>query len=459
MTTTTTTIPIDQLRAELTGEVIGPGDAGYDAARAVFVGGIDRHPALIVRVADASDVQRAVELARESGLPLAVRGGGHSNAGHGVCDGGIVIDLRDMRQLDIDVEGRAAWAEAGLTAREVTTAAAEHGLAVGFGDTGSVGIGGITLGGGIGYLVRRFGLTIDDLLAAEIVTADGRLLTVDAEHYPDLFWALRGGGGNFGVVTRFRYRLHELPSFTGGMLMLPANAQVIAGFVAMAEAAPEALSTIANVMPAPPMPFVPEEWHGKLVVMGMLAFAGEADEAQRAVAPFRALATPIADMVRPMAYPEMYPAEGDDYHPIAAVQTLFTDRFGVLEAEAVMQHLEASDAMMRVAQVRVLGGAMARVPDDATAFAHRSRPILVNVAALYTEPSERPAHAAWVETFATALRNGAPGAYVNFLADEGPDRVHESYPGETWDRLASVKRAYDPENLFRLNQNVPPADS
>ena len=200
---------------------------------------MDRHPAAIVRVKDDMDVVRVVALARESGLELAVRSGGHSIPGHSVSEGGIVIDLADMRALEIDVEARTAWAQTGLTALGFTTAAAEHGLGVGFGDTGSVGIGGITLGGGVGYLVRKYGLTIDDLLAADIVTADGDVRRVDAEHEPDLFWAIRGGGGNFGVATRFRFRLHEIDTVVGGMLLLPANVDTIAGFMAEAEAAPE----------------------------------------------------------------------------------------------------------------------------------------------------------------------------------------------------------------------------
>src|SRR5207249_1226912 len=227
-------------------------------------GGIDKRPAVIVQVADANEVARVVKLARETELELAVRGGGHSVAGHSVSEGGIVLDLRAMKALDIDAAARTAWAESGLTAREVSVAAAEHGLAIGFGDTGSVGIGGITLGGGVGYLVRKHGLTIDSLLAADIVTADGQLHRVDADHEPDLFWAIRGGGGNFGVATRFRYRLRELPGIVGGILVLPATAETVAGFIAAAEAAPDELSTIADVMNCPPMPFVAEEHHGEV---------------------------------------------------------------------------------------------------------------------------------------------------------------------------------------------------
>jgi hypothetical protein len=222
------------------------------------------------------------------------------------AEGGIVLDLSQMKALDIDAEHRTAWAQTGLTAGQYTTAAGAVGLATGFGDTGSVGIGGITLGGGVGYLVRKHGLTIDDLLAAEVVTADGRLLRVDDQRHPDLFWAIRGGG-NFGVATRFQFRLHPVSTIVGGMLILPATPEVIAGFITEAQAAPEELSAIANVMPAPPMPFLPAELHGKLIVMAMLVYAGDPEAGERAVAPFRKLATPLADLVRPMPYPEIYP--------------------------------------------------------------------------------------------------------------------------------------------------------
>jgi FAD/FMN-containing dehydrogenase len=449
--------PIPELRAAFTGRVIAPQDPGYDEARTVFYGGIDRRPAVIVRPADAAEVSRVVSLARETGLELAVRSGGHSTAGHCVVDGGIVLDLSDMRALDIDPERHTAWAQTGLTSGEYTAATAAHGLATGFGDTGSVGIGGITLGGGVGFLVRKHGLTIDDLLAAEVVTADGRLLRVDVGTHPDLFWAIRGGGGNFGVATRFQFRLHQVDTIVGGMLFLPATPDVIHSFMAEAEAAPEELSTIANVMPAPPMPFVPEEHHGRLVIMALLCYAGPTEAGERAVAPFRSLATPIVDMVRPMPYPEIYLPEEDDYHPTAVGRTMFVDSIDRDVAEAILAYLRASDATIRVAQLRVLGGAMARVPADATAFAHRGSRIMVNVAAFYDGPEDRPVREAWVTDFAAALRQGDSGAYVNFLGDEGEARIRDAYPGATWGRLAAIKARYDPSNLFRLNQNIPPA--
>ena len=451
---TAETIP--QLRS-IAGRVIRQDDAEYDKARASFYGGSDRRPAAIVRVADANDVSRVISLARESGTEFVVRSGGHGVAGYGQPDGGIVLDLAGMRALDIDSERRTAWAETGLTAAEYTTAADAHGLATGFGDTGSVGLGGLTLGGGVGYLVRKHGLTIDDLLAADVVTADGQLLRVDAESHPDLFWAIRGGGGNFGVATRFKFRLHPVGTIVCGMLMLPATADVIHSFIALAEAAPEELSTIANVMPAPPMPFVPAEQHGKLVIFAMLCYAGVVEAGERAVAPFRALATPIVDMVKPSRYPEMYPPDDPDYHPIGTTRTMFIDSVDRGVADTIVEHLGATDAPMRVAQLRVLGGAMARVPVEATAFAHRRSRIMVNVAALYERPDQAPVYEPWVTGFAAALKQGDSGAYINFLVDEGEGRIRDAYPGKTWDRLRSIKRRYDPTNLFRINQNIPPA--
>ena len=447
---------IEEFSSKVRGQIIRPHDDGYHQARAVFYGGIDRHPALIIRAADATDVSRAIALARESGLELAVRSGGHSVAGHSTTDGGIVLDLSEMKGLEIDLERHTAFAQTGLTAGEYTAAVGAHGLATGFGDTGSVGIGGITLGGGVGFLLRKHGLTIDDLISAEVVTADAEFLRVDAESHPDLFWAIRGGGGNFGVVSRFRYRLHEVDTIVGGMLVLPATPEVIASFVAEAEAAPEELSTIANVMVAPPMPFVPAEMHGQLVIMAMLAYAGEVEAGERAVAPFRTLATPIVDMVEPMRYPEIYKlTEGAEVAEEAA-RSVFLDKVDDGVAEAIVHHLQVSRAQMAVAQIRVLGGAMARVPVEATAFAHRGRQIMAAVGAVYERPDEAPVHEEWVSAFAAALSQGDPGVYVNFLGDEGEGRVREAYPGSTWERLAEIKGRYDPTNLFRLNQNIRP---
>ncbi len=448
---------IAKLRTDVTGRVVAPDDPDYDEMRRVFLGDIDEHPAVIVRVADALDVSRVIAAARDTGLELAVRSGGHSPAGHCTTTGGIVLDLRDLRALEIDTAARTAWAEAGLTAGEYTTAAAARGLATGFGDTASVGIGGITLGGGIGFLVRAQGMTIDSLLGAEIVTADGEVRIVDAEHEPDLYWAIRGGGGNFGVATRFRYRLHPLEEVVGGLLFLPATPETLHRFLEEAHDAPDEVSTIANVMPAPPMPFLPEERHGELIIMAFVVHAGGGEAGEGAVAPFRSIAEPIADMIGPKPYPEIYLPEDPDYHPIAVSRTSLVDEVDDGAIEMILERLEASRPRMRVTQIRALGGAMARVPSDATAFAHRDRRFMVSVASLYENRDERPEHEAWVNGLMGDLRRDQPAAaYVGFLADEGAERVHEAYPRSTWERLAAIKDHYDRTNLFHRNQNVPP---
>jgi FAD/FMN-containing dehydrogenase len=439
--------------------VLIPVDHDYDRSRASFYGGFDRRPAAIVRPADAADVARVVTFARAAGLELAVRSGGHSVAGHGTTEGGILLDLRSLKAIEIDAERHTAWAQTGLTAGEYTAATAAYGLATGFGDSGSVGIGGITLGGGIGYLVRKRGLTIDSLLAAEVVTADGELRHVDTASDPDLFWAIRGGGGNFGVVTRFQFRLHEVDTVVGGPLVLPAASDVIASFVAAAEAAPDELSTIANVMPAPPLPFLPAEQHGQLVIMATLVYAGDVDAGMRAIAPFRALATPLVDLVRPMPYADLFAQPEGGEQPLAVFRTLFVDAVDRELAATMVDHLRAGSAPMRVAQLRVLGGAMARVPDGATAFAHRRRRIMVTITAMDAQPDALAAHETWATAFAAALRRDEPGAYVNFLGNEGETRLREAYPGATWDRLVALKRRYDPTNLFRVNQNIQPEET
>jgi FAD/FMN-containing dehydrogenase len=462
MNSITTDAVVEELRADLEGRLITPHNDAYEQARTVFYRSVDRRPAVIVRPANANHVSRVVSLARQSGAELAVRSGGHSLAGHSVSDGGIVLDLADMRALEVDAETRTAWAETGLTAGRYTAAAGAHGLATGFGDTGSVGIGGLTLGGGVGFLVRKHGLTIDDLLAAELVTADGELRYVDAETHPDLFWAIRGGGGNFGVATRFRFRLHEVETILGGMLILPATPAAISAFVATAEEAPEELSAIANIMVAPPMPFLSAATHGKLVILALVCYDGDVEAGQRALAPFRALAEPLADMIRPMPYADIYELFGAEDGPGPAqevARSLFVDAVHMERAEAVVHHLRASTAPMAVAQLRVLGGAMARVPVDATAFAHRERRVMVALGAVYEHAEEGPQHEAWVSQFAEALSDGSPGVYVNFVGDEGEARARDAYPGTTWDRLAEIKRRYDPTNLFRLNQNIRPASS
>jgi FAD/FMN-containing dehydrogenase len=454
---TTAEIPTSDLRADLSGELILPDDPGYDDARAVFFTGFDSRPAAIVRVADSYDVARVVNFARETGIELAVRSGGHSRVGHGTSEGGIVLDLAEMHAVEIDAHGRTAWAQTGVKAGDYTRATGERGLATGLGDTASVGIAGITLGGGMGFLVRKYGLTIDDVLGAELVTASGELVTVDEENHPDLFWALRGGGGNFGVTTRLRFRLHDVDEVVGGMLVLPASAELITGLVAAADEAPEELSMIANITKAPPMPIIPADQHGKPVVMALMVYAGDVESGERAIAPIRSLATPLADMVRPIRYPQMYEGPEPPAPRYTVGTNVLVDALTPGAAEAILEHLETSTAQKAIAQLRVLGGAMARVPDEATAFGHRGAKMMVDISVIYRRAEEGPEHDAWVRSLATASSDGASAAYVNFLGDEGEQGIRRAYPPTTLDRLAEVKRRYDPDNLFRLNHNVLPA--
>jgi FAD/FMN-containing dehydrogenase len=448
-------IPTAELRSQLDGELITPNDSSYDEARHVFFKGIDRRPLAVARVAGAADVARVVTAARETGLDLAVRSGGHNRAGHGTSEGGLVIDLSAMNAVEIDHDGESAWVETGATAAQYTNATAERGRVTGFGDTGSVGVGGITLAGGIGFLVRRNGMTIDDLLAAEVVTSDGEVVEASEVSEPDLFWAIRGGESNFGIATRFRFRLHEISEIVGGMMILPGTPETINGFLEAADSAPEELSTIANVTLAPPMPFVPEEAHGKPVIMGLFAYTGPVDQGDSVIAPFRALAEPFVDMVRPMRYPELY--EGPEAEAAFMTGTnFFADSLG--PAEAILEQLPQSTAPMKAVQLRVLGGAMARTANDATAFGHRDRPLFVNVVSMYVDAADEQAHAAWTKGLAESLgkKDGA-GGYVAFMGEEDEETIRAAYPNGAWERLRELKRRYDPDNLFHLNHNIPPA--
>ncbi|HEY0444652.1 MAG TPA: FAD-binding oxidoreductase [Candidatus Limnocylindrales bacterium] len=453
-------LDLDAFEAALAGLIVRPSDPDYEAARHAHNTAFDRLPAVIVQAADTADVALTVDFAAATGLDLAVRSGGHSVAGHSSVDGGIVLDLGNLRGLQIDPKRRIAWAQAGLTAGEYTAAAYEHGLATSFGDAATVGLGGITLGGGIGWLVRKHGLTIDHLIAAEVVTADGRIVMASEDENEDLFWAIRGGGGNFGIVTRFCYRLHPLGMITGGVLVLPATKEVLRGIVPLAAAAPEELTTITSVMAAPPLPAIPADVHGKPVVAVLAVFAGDAEAGAAAMAPFRALATPIADLVGPMPYPAMYEltAAGSVPGP-AALRSMFLDDLDDESIDEILARMARPSSPMAMAQIRVLGGAMARVPTDATAFAHRERRVMFTVLTPYLDPAQEPVHTEWTTAFAAAILPKANGVYSNFVADEGEGRVRDAYPEATYARLAEIKRRYDPTNLFHLNQNIRPAVS
>lgn len=451
--------PIDltRLEATLRGELIRPGDEGYDEARRIHDQTVDRRPVAIVRAVDARDVSRAIGFARSAGLEIAVRSGGHSIPGHSAVDGGLVIDMTAMKGLHIDPTARVARAEAGLTAGEYTVAVGEFGLATPFGDTASVGIAGLTLGGGIGYLVRKHGLAIDSLLAVELVTADGRIVNASASENADLFWAVRGGGGNFGVVTRFTFRLHEVGMTYGGALMLPLTRATLRGFVDLAAKAPDELSVIAFAMPVPPLPFIAPEHVGIPALMLTLVYAGDPAEGEQAVAPFKALATPLADMTSPMPYPAIYRfTEGADGEmPPLAGQSTFASGLDDAGIDEILARHHDPAMPLVMTQLRVLGGQMARVPAGATAFAHRDANLMVMVLAM-VQDDPRPT-LGWVADYlGKAFAGKRTGVYANFLHDEGEARIREAYPADTYDRLAAIKRRWDPTNVFHRNQNIRP---
>lgn len=440
----------------LPGRVTLPGDPAYDADRAVIFDPAQCQPAALARVASAADVSEVIGFARKYGFDLAVRGGGHSSSGHGTVHGGIVIDLRDLAEVSVDTATGTVWVGGGATVGAVLRTLEPHGLVIGFGDSGDVGVGGIVTGGGIGYLSRLFGATVDSMLAAEVVLADGRIVIASAQSEPDLFWAIRGGGGNFGVLTRIQFQAQRLSAFTGGLLILPGTAEAIAGFTAAAQLAPDALSAIAMVMPAPPAPFIPPELRGQLIILALMAYAGPDESADAALAPFRALG-PILDMVKPGPFLSLYEDAGGEPPGMPETRTFFVDRISKDAARTIAGFLTESDSAMRMVQIRVLGGAVNRVPADATAYAHRDAQILLFLANFYSDDADRPRRRKWVDELMLALKQDHEGAYVNFLGDEGAASTRSAYPGRSWDRLRRIKRQYDPHNLFRRNQNIPPA--
>jgi FAD/FMN-containing dehydrogenase len=452
---------LEMLRSRLRGQLITPGDADYDDARRVLYFNVDRHPRAIVRAQDAQDVATTVNYARDHALPLAVRSGGHSLAYLSVIDDAVVVDLSHMARVSIDPEARIARVQPGATSGDLAGPANAHGLALSTGDTHSVGMGGLTTGGGIGFMVRKYGLAIDNLLSAQVVTAGGDILTASAEEHPDLFWAIRGGGGNVGIVTEFVFRLAPVSQILGGELMLPASREVLRGYLDYAASAPDDLTTIANLIYAPPAPHVPQEHVGKLVLSILVSWTGDIPAGERALEPLRALATPIADVVAPIPYPQIYRFTEHQAAPHAAsIRMMFADELSDAALDAALSAMERASSPFSLIQFRGLGGAMARVGNDATAFAHRQRRYFVAIIGLWLDADEDAiVHEAWTAALWRTIRHEGCGVYVNFLEVEGPDRVREAYPPATFARLAAIKWRYDPRNLFRFNQNVPPTPS
>ncbi|HEX7000735.1 MAG TPA: FAD-binding oxidoreductase [Trueperaceae bacterium] len=449
------TTKVETIQRHMDGGVIWPGDSAYDTTRALAFPRVDPRPLAILRPRTPEGVRTAVESLVGEGVPFAVRGGGHSPAALAGGDGVVLIDTRELKSLKLDVAGRQAAAQAGLTAGEYTDAAALHGLATGFGDTPTVGIAGLTLGGGVGFLSRLHGLTIDSLLGAEVVTADGRLVQVGPDAHPDLFWALRGGGGNFGVVTRLDYRLREVPEVYGGTLVLPATADDVYGLVAAALDAPDGLTAIIMVLRAPPVPFLPPEAHGKPIAIVKACFAGARPDGEAAMAPLRASGRPMMDAFDTMPYPRLL--EEPPSAPMSArFATGFRDNWDLAAAEAVMAAIDVPALALRTVQLRPLGGAIARVPANATAYAHRDRQLMFNLMAGFGDPVSAGEAEAWLSDTRLALAEGE-SAFASFLDDWAPGRVPDAYPNGAWERLRRVKHEYDPHNVFRSNHNVPPA--
>ena len=450
------------LASQLQGAIVAPGDANYDEARSVHIE-TNARPALIVRAAEVSDVAATITFARERQLDLAVRSGGHSIGGYSTLDGGLVLDLSQMKTFVVDPESRIARLGAGLTWIEVAEALHPLGLGLTAGDTASVGVGGLSVGGGIGWFVRKYGLTIDRVRSIEVVTADGQVVTASASEHPDLFWAMRGGGGNFGVATSFEVEVHPAGMVYGGAVFYDAReaATVLPAYVSYAASAPDELTTMGLILMAPPAPFIPPDMVGKPVVGLAMIYSGDFEEGNRVVDPLRKLGTPVADIVGPMPYPAIFQFTMD-----AAVKNL-RERLGSVMVETVDEaliralldagatNLPSHGAMV---QFRVLGGAMRRVDAGATAFAHRDKGGMVMAVAYGYDDAGAERHEAWADRCAEAMRLFGTGMYVGFVPPDGQDHTGEAYPPATLARLRTVKRQYDPTNFFHHNLNVTPTE-
>ncbi|MDH6126991.1 FAD-binding oxidoreductase [Kitasatospora sp. GP82] len=445
------------------GQLIAPGDPEYDRARAVWNGAIDRHPALIARCSGTADVLLAVEVAREQGLPVAVRGGGHSIAGLALCEGGLVVDLSSMRDVRVDAERRIAHAQPGVTWGGLDQETQRCALATPGAPISSTGIAGFTLGGGFGWLSRAYGLACDNLLEAELVTADGRVVTASAARNPELFWGIRGGGGNFGIATSFSYRLHPVgPQVLCGMLHFAADRapQVLRAVRGHLRGAPDGLSVTCLLGTAPADPSLPTEVHGTRVISVAMCYAGRPERGRGAMAPLRALPGVLADTVQLRPYTVWQQAldrgrgpGARNYWKAEYLATLNDTAIATLTGDFA----RITSPLSRI-QLVFLGGAIARVGADDTAYTHRAAPYLLAVESRWHQPAEDPVHTAWTGRLWTAMRAySSGGASVNFLGQEGPGRILEAYGPAKYRRLTALKDVYDPGNLFRVNQNIPPS--
>jgi hypothetical protein len=454
----------DAFRGQLVsprGELVGPGDPSYDEHRKVWNGSIDRHPALIARCAGVSDVIAAVRFARRADLTVAVRGGGHSFPGLSVCDGGIVIDLGLMKGIRVDPEARTARAQAGVLLGELDRETQEFGLAVPAGIVTHTGLSGLTLGGGIGWLMRRHGLTIDQLLSVDLVTAEAELVKASADENADLFWGVRGGGGNFGIVTEFEFRLNPVgPIVMAGPIYWPMedSPKVLRFYREWIKEAPDDLMTIVVHRKAPPLPVIPDDLHGTPVVSVVCCYAGSAEDGARVVQPLKSFGSPVLDLCEPkpfLDHQSMFDPSFRHhwwYYFRACDVAELTDEV----IDITFDHAARIRSPLTAFPIWQMGGAVAAVSEDETAFHGRGTGHTFNISAMTETEDGFDEEREWVRDFWTALEPHHTSVYVNFLMDEGEERVREAYGAAKYERLRALKRKYDPHNFFRLNQNIPP---
>jgi len=462
-TTTLASEVLAVFRGQLRGALCLPGEPGYDLARTIWNGMIDRRPAAIVRAAGAADVMRAVAFAREHRLLLAIRGGGHNIAGNAVCEGGLMVDLSPMKSVRIDPKSRTARVEPGVTLGEFDREAQAFGLATPTGINSTTGVAGLTLGGGFGWISRKHGLTIDNLLSVDVVTANGKLVHASEKEDADLFWAVRGGGGNFGVATSFEFRLHPVgPEVLAGLIVHPFNKakELLEGYRRAVAGAPDELTCWVVMRKAPPLPFLPKEVHGKEVLIFALCFAGDLEKGRKAIAPIQALGKPIADVVGPSPFVGWQTAFDPLLTPGARNYWKSHDFVELNDGaiKVMLDHVERLPSPDCEVFIGNLGGAVSRVPAQATAYPHRDVQFVMNVHTRWSDAANDKGCIAWARQLFDAMTPHATGGvYVNFMPEEEAQRVSQGAYGPNYQRLSKLKARYDPDNLFRMNQNIVPA--
>ncbi len=452
---------VGRYKASFHGELVRPRDPAYDTSRRIWNGVIDKHPSLIAFCADKDDVINSVNFARENDLLAAVRSGGHNVAGNSVCDDGIVIDLSRMKKIETDASSRTVVAQAGLTLGQLDTATQAYGLAVPVGIVSKTGMAGLTLGGGIGWLTRKHGLTCDNLLSAEVVTAGGQLLTASADENPDLFWGIRGGGGNFGIVTEFTFRLHPVKQVTGGMILYPAASahEVFRFYRDYISAAPDELTTMLAFLPAP-APFLSERIQNIPIVAVHVCYSGPAGTAEEILKPLRSFGKPLHDMIKGIPFLEMQ-SMLDAGAPPGLLNYWKSSYLNNLDDDVmkeILLYFNKVPSPLTQIHIQHLQGAVGRAREDETAFSHRSALCVLNIVSKWIDPADSDKNIKWTRDLSKTLDPSTTGAYVNFMGDEGQDRVRAAYSPENYERLIQLKNRYDPANFFSLNQNIRPKE-